>query len=129
MKARYKTVLLLDDNALDNFVNKKLIEISGFGESIHVHESGITALEFLSKAKDEDLPDILFLDIMMPIMDGFQFLEEFDKLPEKVRTKAKIVMLSTSESFKDLNRANKNSFVYKFLNKPLTEAVLNAINV
>jgi CheY-like chemotaxis protein len=129
MKARYKTVLLLDDNALDNFVNKKLIEISGFGEVIHVHESGLTALEFLKSAKESELPDILFLDIMMPIMDGFAFLEEFDKLPEKVQGKAKIIMLSTSESFKDLNRANKSKFVYKFLNKPLTEAVLNAVNV
>ena len=69
------------------------------------------------------------LDIMMPGMDGFAFLEEFDKLQTEVKGKSKIIMLSTSESFRDLNRANKNPFVRKFLNKPLTQQVLQAINV
>jgi CheY-like chemotaxis protein len=75
------------------------------------------------------LPDLIFLDIMMPIMDGFGFLDEFAKLPDDITQKCKIVMLSTSESFKDLNKANKNRFVYKFLNKPLNEQVLTALNV
>ena len=67
---------------------------------------------------------------MMPMMDGFGFLDEFAKLPEEITKKCKIVMLSTSESFKgETNRANKNRYVYKFLNKPLTEQVLAAINV
>ena len=66
---------------------------------------------------------------MMPQMDGFQFLEAFEKLPEDQRMQMKVVMLSTSESFKDLNRANKNPYVRKFLNKPLTLQVLQAINV
>ena len=72
---------------------------------------------------------VIFLDIMMPQMDGFQFLEAFEKLPEDQRMQMKVVMLSTSESFKDLNRANKNPYVRKFLNKPLTLQVLQAINV
>ena len=66
---------------------------------------------------------------MMPVMDGFAFLDEFAKLPEDITKNCKVIMLSTSESFKDLNKANKNRFVYKFLNKPLTDQVLAAINV
>jgi len=66
---------------------------------------------------------------MMPEMDGFQFLEEFEKLQVSIQQKCKVIMLSTSDSFKDLNRANKSKFVKKFLNKPLTENILQAINV
>ena len=66
---------------------------------------------------------------MMPGMDGFGFLDAFDKLPDAVKNKSRIVMLSTSESFKDLNRANQNLYVYKFLNKPLNKAVLDAIQI
>ena len=73
--------------------------------------------------------DLIILDLMMPNVDGFGFLEAFDGLPEPVKTRAKVVMLSTSESFKDLNRANQNRYVYKFLNKPLNKAVLDAIRI
>jgi CheY-like chemotaxis protein len=66
---------------------------------------------------------------MMPVMDGFQFLEAFENLNETIQKKCKIIMLSTSDSFKDLNRANKSRFVHKFLNKPLNEQVLGAINI
>ncbi len=128
-KVKYETVLLIDDNNLDNFVNQKLIATSKFAKKVIVHQSALLTLEFFHKAKIEELPDLIFLDIMMPIMDGFAFLEEFENMPPHVHQKCKIIMLSTSESFKDLNRANKNRFVYKFLNKPLSEAVLKAINV
>jgi len=128
-KVKYAKVLLIDDNALDNLVNKKLIEMHNFAEKTEVHESAQAALNYLKNEKAENLPDIIFLDIMMPVMDGFQFLEAFELLNEKIQKKCKIIMLSTSDSFKDLNRANKNRFVHKFLNKPLNEQVLGAINV
>ena len=66
---------------------------------------------------------------MMPGMDGFGFLDEFGKLDDAIKKKARIVMLSTSDSFKDLNRANQNPHVYKFLNKPLTPAALKAMSI
>lgn len=128
-ETRYAKVLLLDDNTLDNFVNKKLLEMNSFAGKIEVFESAPETLAYLRKENSQHLPDIIFLDIMMPGMDGFQFLEEFEKLPDEVQKKCKIIMLSTSESFKDLNRANKSHFVCKFLNKPLNEQVLDAINV
>jgi CheY-like chemotaxis protein len=124
--ARYPIVMLVDDNELDNFINKKLLENENFADTILVHQSAQSALDELKKM--DKGPDIIFLDIMMPHMDGFAFLEEFGKLSEQIK-KSRIIMLSTSESFKDLNRANQNKHVYKFLNKPLSKQVLEAIQL
>ena len=126
--SRYNLIMLIDDNELDNFVNKKLIENEQFANQVVVQSSGISALEYL-KNPSGGIPDLIFLDIMMPGMDGFGFLEEFEKLPDDAKKKSRIVMLSTSESFKDLNKANQNKYVYKFLNKPLNKPVLDALNV
>ena len=129
--ARYPVVMLVDDNELDNFINKKLLENEKFADSVIIHQSAQSALEELKKLEStpERLPKIIFLDIMMPHMDGFGFLEELGKLGDKVKNYSKIIMLSTSESFKDLNRANQSRYVYKFLNKPLNKLVLDAIQL
>jgi CheY-like chemotaxis protein len=121
--------MLVDDNSLDNFINKKLLESNGFAEVVTTFLSPIEALTFLKKATPAELPEIIFLDIMMPEMDGFAFLDEFEKLPESTHKACKVIMLSTSDSFRDLNRANKNRFVKKFLNKPLTAQIISAIKV
>ena len=128
-KSKYSKVLLIDDNSIDNFVNKKLLEMTGFSGEVIVHESAVTALEYLKKEKQGQLPEVIFLDIMMPDMDGFGFLEEFARLGKDYQNRCKIIMLSTSESFQDLNKANKNPLVQKFLNKPLTDSVVKAINI
>ncbi len=129
--SRYSVVMLVDDNELDNFINKKLLENEKFTDTVLVHQSAQSALEELKKLENnpEHLPQIIFLDIMMPHMDGFGFLEEVNKLSEKIKKHSKIIMLSTSESFKDLNRANQSKYVYKFLNKPLNKMVLDAIQL
>jgi CheY-like chemotaxis protein len=123
--------MLVDDNELDNFINKKLVEADSFGGKVIVHTSAPNALAWLKSNQDsaDQLPDLIFLDIMMPEMDGFGFLDEFEKLSDSVKSKCKVVMLSTSDSFKDLNRANQNKYVKRFLNKPLNAQVLAALNV
>src|SRR5689334_947743 len=128
---KYSHVMLVDDNELDNFINKKLIEADSFSGTTTIHISAQSALDYLKKNAGDpgQIPDLIFLDIMMPEMDGFGFLDEFDKLNDAVKTKSKIVMLSTSDSFKDLNRANQNKYVKRFLNKPLNAQILAALNV
>lgn len=129
--SRYPMIMLVDDNELDNFINKKLLETESFSSEFLIHTSAVNALDDLKKRSGDAsrLPRIIFLDIMMPGMDGFGFLDEFAKLPEDIRKYCKIVMLSTTESFKDLNRANQSPYVYKFLNKPMNKSVLDAINI
>src|ERR1041384_6067548 len=126
---RYPLTMIVDDNELDSFVLKNVLTANGFAAEAVLMPDGRSALEYLKVNTTEKLPRIIFLDIMMPGMAGFEFLEHFEKLPKEVCDKCRVILISTSESFKDLNRANKNRFVYRFLNKPITEAMLNAISI
>jgi len=129
--AQYKSVMLVDDNEIDNIINEKIIEANSFAEKILVFQTGQEALEYLkdNQDKETDLPEIVFLDINMPIMDGFQFLEDFEQFSEMVLDKCKIIMLSSSISPKDIDRAASSRYVKKYLNKPLNARYLEAITV
>ncbi|MCB0835418.1 MAG: response regulator [Bacteroidetes bacterium] len=123
--------MLVDDNEIDNIINEKIIEANSFADSILVFQTGQEALDYLkdNQNNEKDLPEIVFLDINMPIMDGFQFLEDFEKFSDTVLNKCKIIMLSSSISPKDIDRAASSKYVKKYLNKPLNARYLEAITV
>ncbi|MFN3405153.1 MAG: response regulator [Cytophagaceae bacterium] len=125
---KYHAVMLVDDNEIDNLINQKMIEASNICEHIFVHSGAKSAIEFLKNIEKLAkgpvslyLPEIIFLDIDMPLMDGFQFLDEFEKLSEAIKTHCKVVMLTSSLNPQDMNRAKKNQYVLKYINKPLTQ--------
>lgn len=128
MSKKYNNVLVVDDSEAEQLMIKQVISNSDFCDKTSTYTSAKQTLDFLTTTPVEQLPEIIFLDIVMPEMDGFAFLDEFEKLPEAIHKKCKIILLSSSDSFKDLNRANKNRFVKRFLNKPLTDSMLQAIN-
>lgn len=122
---KYRTVMLIDDNEIDNLINQKMIEAASITENIYTHTGAKSAIEFLKNMErldvaDKVLPDIIFLDIDMPLMDGFQFLEEFEKLTSMAKKKCKIVMLTSSINPQDFSRSKKYENVKLYLNKPLT---------
>jgi CheY-like chemotaxis protein len=123
--------MLIDEDEIDNIINQKIIESNNFSEKVMVFQTGTEALGFLrhNSKVAENLPDLIFLDINMPIMDGFQFLEEFEKLDSPILDKSKIIMLSSSISPRDIDRAASNRFVKKYLNKPLNSRYLQAITI
>ena len=125
---KYHALMLVDDNEIDNLINQKMIEASGICEHIFIHSGAKSAIEFLKNieklAKGDlnlYLPEIIFLDIDMPLMDGFQFLDEFEKLSEIIKNHCKVVMLTSSLNPQDMYKAKKNLHVLKYLNKPLTQ--------
>lgn len=124
--APYKNVMLIDDNEIDNLINQKMIEASGITNNVYIHTGAKSAIEFLknleklSELSNEVLPDIIFLDIDMPLMDGFQFLDEFQKLTVKTKEKCNIVMLTSSINPQDLDKSKSYSNVKRYLNKPLS---------
>jgi len=125
MAESYKTCLLIDDNYIDNFVTSRLLENFNFAESIIISQSSSEAIESLREGKVT--PDVIFLDLRMPVMDGFEFLQEYDKL-EIEKNGVKIFMLSSSLDPTDMRRSLANKYVTQFIHKPLTKKILEDIS-
>ena len=123
--------MLVDDNETDNFISKRIIEITKFASRIEVKNSGKSALDYLNDNQDnpDDLPNLIFLDINMPIVDGFVFLYEFEKFNYTIRDKCKVIILSSSDNKRDIDKIVNNDHVIKFITKPLTEASLREIKL
>lgn len=131
---KYRSVMLIDDNEIDNLINQKMIESAEIAQHIYTHTGAKSAIEFLRNLEklelaDQVLPDIIFLDIDMPLMDGFQFLDEFEKLSLATKKKCRIVMLTSSINPQDFNRSKKYLNVKLYLNKPLTYESIVSLNI
>lgn len=124
-------VMLVDDNDTDNFISRRIIEITKFSEEVVIKNSGKSALEYLESNKNSinKLPDLIFLDINMPIVDGFVFLYEFERFSDKVKNKCKIIILSSSDNKRDIDKIVNNDYVIKFITKPLTETALEEVKL
>lgn len=119
-------ILLIDDNYIDNYINKKIVTNEKIADTISVMLSPIEALDYLANKKDK-YPELILLDIKMPQMDGFEFLSEFSKLPEAQKSKCRIIMLSSSHNMQDIEAAKKSPYVVEYLIKPLDASKLNAV--
>jgi CheY-like chemotaxis protein len=126
MQNKSKKVMLIDDNDIDLKINAKLISLAKLFDEIIICQSGEEALDYLNKYLQETdkLPDLILLDIQMPEMDGFEFLEHYKSFPEK----CPVAMLSSTLDFGDIQRAEANPYVVKLLKKPLSPAELTILH-
>ncbi|WP_075341592.1 response regulator [Tenacibaculum agarivorans] len=124
MSAKINTVLLVDDDKATNFIHELIIKDNNYCNKIVTKYDGEEAIEFLESAGDNDIPDIVFLDINMPKVDGWEFLKKYKELPEHKRAQIVVVMLTTSLNANDKERAISNELISEFRNKPLTKEML-----
>jgi len=121
--------MLIDDDVANNYLNKRTIGKLDCTEHIEVAKNGQIALELLEKGlkMGHCLPELIFLDINMPVMDGWEFLEEFGKLEPFNAFQVKIIMLTTSLNPADRAKAENIKEISGFINKPLRESFVKQI--
>lgn len=124
----FRTVMLIDDCDADNFFHGIVIERSGIALAVKVFEWAEKALEWFQANPHHDV-DLVLLDINMPRMDGFEFLDAFHRLPQANQGDAKICMLSSSPLGIDRERALVYPRVSDFVVKPLEDASLHQIAI
>ena len=127
---KLKCTLLVDDDATTNFLNSKLLERLGVTDALLVAQDGRQALDLVMshcQGATPDCPALILLDVKMPIMDGFEFLEAYGHLPlQHLHDAIIIVMLTTSLHPQDVQRVQELN-IAGFLNKPLTREKINGI--
>lgn len=118
------SMYLVDDDEIFKFLTNKIIKESKMVNKIWMFSNGLEALSSLLEAqkKEKNLPEIILLDLTMPIMDGWEFLEEFSQIKLNLPEPISIYIVSSSISPKDIARVNDYSSVKDYVIKPITKA-------
>lgn len=127
--ARYKNVLLVEDDPITIMVCDRIIKMSLFAEKVTSCENGKFAIDYLRGliTKSEAVPEIIFLDINMPVMNGWDLLEEFEEIKASFTNLPRIYILSSTVNPEDFKRAKSYSAVVDFISKPLSKDFLDEI--
>ncbi|SCY80107.1 response regulator [Flavobacterium caeni] len=125
---RFKLIYLIDDDEIFVFVMQKLMQKSGRFEQVLNIANGLDAIDVLVDrySREGSLPDLIFLDLNMPVLDGWQFLDEVERLPFKDRLR--IYIISSSIDAREMAKAKEYSTVKRFVSKPVTLDWLNKID-
>lgn len=129
-KEQVNKVMLIDDNSTDRFIHTKLLEIYSIGKEVQEFDSGSEALKYLkeNKEKEEMLPDVVLLDVLMPEMSGFDFLVYFEQFYAELAKKPALFMLSSTDDEQDLKKAHRSQIVQRMLRKPFSpDALVKAL--
>jgi CheY-like chemotaxis protein len=129
MKDKKVNFLIVDDSELDCFIAEKLVKHSGISNKVKSFLQASEALAYIKNADylAEEYPTVILLDILMPIMSGIDFVEEFEKLPDALRNKYFIVAFTSSMNKKDMGTMKSFESVKYLFDKPLSPEVLSSL--
>jgi CheY-like chemotaxis protein len=128
---KINTLLLVDDDQVSNFLTQSLIEEINVAGYIHVANNGQEAIDFLEQYCSDatvECPDLILLDLNMPVMDGFEFLSRYKELEYLHHKHISIVILTSSSSTRDIEKAKEYDIVKYYLTKPITEENLEQLD-
>jgi len=129
MKQKLNCILLIDDDKPTNFINEVVIKQLDCAEKIVVVQNGSEALDYLKSKNDggHPQPDLIFLDINMPSMNGWEFLEKYTDLDKKQHGRVVVIMLTTPLNRDDEKKASGIPYINGFQSKPLTPEIMQEV--
>lgn len=131
IQPKFERVMIIDDNVIDLYITKRLIIKNNFGKNVLEYFSAEQALKYLQDHQEtiSMWPQIIFIDIYMPVMSGFEFLEAYDLLPSKLKKNCKAFIISSSIDQNDISRSRMDKNLTAFQVKPITKEFLESITL
>jgi len=125
---KVKKIMIVDDNEFDCYITSKIINNVDATVDIMEFNSSITAIQYLEEfqSSPEKLPDLIFLDIYMPLLDGFDFIEKFNTFSDFIKSYTRICILSTTVDDLYIHKARVNESIL-FTSKPISKEFLQSI--
>lgn len=127
--AKFSQVLLVEDDPITILVCERILKMTGFADEVLTCRDGLEAKDYLTRQLDTGarVPQIIFLDINMPVMNGWEFLAEFDKMKHRFQVQPPIYILSSTVDPEDFRKAEAHQSVKTFISKPLVKDHLEVI--
>lgn len=124
----YKIAWLIDDDELCNYLTAHILQSNNFCNEVQSFTNAEEALAELEiKVKEGEFPDLIFLDLNMPVLDGWGFLQAYRNIPEEVKKTCALYILSSSVDEEDINKSKLHQDVRGFLSKPLKKVDLEMV--
>ena len=121
--------MLIDDSEIDLFIHRRFLELCNFSNELVTYKSAESALDSLKNLNGDNPPNIIFLDLNMPVVDGFSFLNLFTGLPEKIRNHSRIVVLTSSNSVTDREQVFLYKNVIHMITKPMKQSDIETLRI
>ena len=127
MGIKLNRILLIDDDGISNFLHRKLLMRSGIAKNIETVDTVKEGLDLLRHQEADHKPELIFLDLNLPGLSGWDFIDEYKTIKENNGIKSKIILLTASANPEDEQKAREINEVVEYLTKPLTDSNVKEI--